>query len=168
MDSGQRGHADSWCQSGRHREQGKMENSDSLWRALKKGKAVSRRRRRYVNSHADLAIGVWGGLAVQFMCISQGATTPRSMPWVLFHTPTESNTHSATLDGAVGCTHMFFSGTHTHAGQTYTARTRFLIQQRGWRAEGGQVLAIVRRNRDATGWRCRTKTWWTKKDFDGR
>lgn len=107
-------------------------------------------------SNADVATSVCGGSQCS-LCASPREKQHPTQPWVLFHTPTESNTHSATLHGAVGCTHMFFSGTHAHAGQTYTAHTCFLIQRRGWKATGGRVPAIVRRNRGATGWRCRGK-----------
>ena len=35
---GERGHADSWCETRRCRGQGKMEGDDSLWQLLEKDK----------------------------------------------------------------------------------------------------------------------------------
>lgn len=75
-----------------------------------------------------------------------------SQPWVLFHTPTESNTHSATLGGAVGCTHMFFSGACTHTCRTDVYSTPVLprsaagVESRG-RAGTGHCTVWERCNR---------------------
>lgn len=89
---------------------------------------------------------VWG-LAVLSTCISHGETTPLSAMGIISHPHRKQHAlghsrrccwmHPHVLQWRVhSSTH-----THTHAGQTYTAHTCFLIQQRGWRAGGGYCTA---------------------------
>lgn len=47
------------------------------------------------------------------------------LQWMLFHTPAERDVHMATLSGAVGCTHMFFTRSLTDTTQTYTHGSSF-------------------------------------------